>query len=117
MSIPAIPSRFLTPVLKFDLHEKEADSSGLHQKSITDDGYNIYDTTVESVLVARVARLTNDGSTLGPGAYNVDKASKTIAASPRMGVKWGHSHSKRPDFFTKTYTQKDVGPGKYSPLS
>lgn len=30
------------------------------------------DGPVESVLVARVARLTNDGSTLGPGSYNVD---------------------------------------------
>ena len=118
MSIPSIPSRFLTPVLKFDINDNQADSSRLHQKSITDDGYNIYDTTVDhSTLVAKVAKLTNDGSTLGPGSYNVDKASKTIAASPRMGVKWGHSHSKRPDYFTKTYTQKEVGPGKYSPLS
>ena len=104
MSIPSIPSRFLTPVLKFDIHEKEANTSRLHQKSVTDDGYNIYDTSMESVMVAKVAKLTNDGSTLGPGAYDVDKASKTIAASPKMGVRWGNSHSKRPDFFTKTYT-------------
>lgn len=33
---------------------------------------------VESVLVARVARLTNDGSTLGPGSYEIDKSSKAI---------------------------------------
>jgi hypothetical protein len=30
MSIPSIPSRFLTPVLKFDLHDKEADTNRLH---------------------------------------------------------------------------------------
>ena len=86
----------------------------LHQKSVTDDGYNLYDTSVESVLVAKVARLTNDGSTLGPGAYNIDKCSKTIAQSPKCTIKWTHSKSKRPDFFTKTYTQREVGPGAYT---
>lgn len=30
------------------------------------------DGSLESVLVARVARLTNDGSSLGPGSYNID---------------------------------------------
>ena len=35
-------------------------------------------TVLEKVLVAKVARLTNDGSSIGPGAYNIDEASKTI---------------------------------------
>ena len=74
----------------------------MHQKSITDDGYNLHDASVESVLVAKVARLINDGSTLGPGAYNVDQSFKTIAQSPRLTTKWAHSKSKRPDHFSKT---------------
>ena len=54
LSIPSIPSRFLTPVLKFDLHEKDE----VHQSN---------QMITESVLVAKVARLTNDGSNVGPG--------------------------------------------------
>ena len=57
------------------------------------------------MLVSKVARLTNDGSRLGPGAYNVDQSSKTQAASPKGAVKWSNSKSTRPDFFTRTYTQ------------
>ena len=45
---------------------------------------------LEKVLVAKVARLTNDGSTIGPGSYNVDEASKSIKTSPRGGVKWSN---------------------------
>ena len=71
--------------------------SHLHEKSATDDGYNIYDGSIESVLVAKVARLTNDGSTLGPGAYNVDKSSKVLAQSAKGAVKWSNSKTKRPD--------------------
>ncbi len=71
LSIPSIPSRFLTPVLKFDLHEKEKESNkALEEQGYN--GYNVYDGSVESILVAKVARLTNDGSTLGPGQYNID---------------------------------------------
>lgn len=72
------------------------------------------DGPVESVLVARVARLTNDGSTLGPGSYNVDQSSKVISASPRGAIKWSNSKSVRQDYFTKTFTQKNVGPGSYN---
>lgn len=71
-SIPSIPSRFLTPILKFDAQDKD-------EKSLLDVGYNIYDGSIESVLVSKVARLTNDGSGLGPGAYNVDSSSKAVA--------------------------------------
>lgn len=90
LSIPSIPSRFLTPVLRFDLQEKDVDAlkqnsellnklnqqsdfqSGSIQDAINTSRSKQADGMVESVLVARVARLTNDGSTLGPGAYNVD---------------------------------------------
>jgi len=56
--------------------------------------YEVLDGQMESsILVSKVARLTNDGRTLGPGAYNVDSASKAIASSPRGGVKWSNSRS------------------------
>ena len=76
LSIPSIPSRFLTPVLKFDVNDRD-ENSRLNQKSVTDDGYNLYDGSIDNILVSKVARLTNDGSNVGPGAYNVDLASKT----------------------------------------
>ena len=60
------------------------------------------DGAVESVLVARVARLTNDGSSLGPGSYNVDTAGKAMSTSPRGGIQWKNCKSKRVDHFTKT---------------
>lgn len=111
LSIPSIPSRFLTPVLKFDLQEKDVDqlnqkdllnrlntNSGMHSGSIREalesgnhSGLlNEHSTSgpVESVLVAKVARLTNDGSHLGPGQYNVDQSSKVLAASPRGAIRW-----------------------------
>ena len=60
----------------------EADRSGLFNDHSTASG------PVESVLVAKVARLTNDGSNLGPGQYNVDQSSKAVAASPRGAIRW-----------------------------
>lgn len=68
----------------------------------------------ESVLVAKVARLTNDGSTVGPGQYNVDQAYKANSPSPRGGDNWSINKTKRPDIFIKKTTQKSVGPGSYS---
>ena len=64
--------------------------------------------------MAKVARLTNDGSSLGPGSYNVDQSSKFVSASPKGAIKWQNSKSKRQDHFTKTFTQKNVGPGSYN---
>jgi len=64
VGIPAIPSRFLTPILKFDTHEK-------------DQGYELFDTIIgtnqdegDQILVAKIARLTNEGKQVGPGSYN-----------------------------------------------
>ena len=76
-------------------------------------GYNIYDGSIESVLVSKVARLTNDGSNLGPGAYNVDSASKVTAVSPKGTIAWQNSKTKRKEHFIKTFTQQDIGPGAY----
>ena len=106
LSIPSIPSRFLTPILKFDAQEKD-------EKSLMEVGYNIYDGSIESVLVSKVAKLTNDGSNLGPGAYNVDVSSKALAASPRGAINWQNSKSKRTEHFVKKSTISDVGPGAY----
>lgn len=94
-------------MLKFDLQEKDVQNellnrlntnSGMHSGSIREalesgdrSGFlNEHSTSgpVESVLVARVARLTNDGSSLGPGQYNIDQASKSIASSPRGAIRW-----------------------------
>jgi hypothetical protein len=49
----------------------------MQNRSFTSDIHS--NNQVESVLVAKVARLTNDGSTLGPGSYNVAKSSRAIA--------------------------------------
>ena len=68
LSIPTIPSRFLTPVLKFDQHESDAMGAHLAGKN------PMREQITESVLVAKVARLTNDGSNVGPGAYNLHEA-------------------------------------------
>ena len=35
LSIPTIPSRFLTPILKFDLHEKEDASASTQREMLT----------------------------------------------------------------------------------
>jgi len=70
---------------------------------------------MDSMLVSKVARLTNDGSALGPGSYNVDSSSKVIAPSPRGAVKWSNSKTARRDHFTKTHNQMNVGPGSYQP--
>lgn len=48
------------------------------------------DGSLESVLVARVARLTNDGSSLGPGSYNIDQSIKAIISSPKGAIKWSN---------------------------
>ena len=46
--------------------------------------------SLESVLVARVARLSNDGSSLGPGSYNIDQSIKAIISSPKGAIKWSN---------------------------
>ena len=76
-------------------------------------GYNVYDSSMESILVAKVQRLTNDGSNLGPGQYNVDQSSKAVATSPRGVVKWENNKSRRNEHFVKNHTLKHVGPGSY----
>lgn len=96
----------MTPILKFDSHEKD-------EKSMREGGYNIYDGSIESVLVSKVARLTNDGSNLGPGAYNIDSSSKALAQSPKGAITWQNSKSKRTEHFVKKFTQTEVGPGAY----
>ena len=41
LSIPSIPSRFLTPVLKFDLYEKDAIEPDKINRNYNEDGYDI----------------------------------------------------------------------------
>ena len=93
-NVPTIPSRFLTPVLNFDQGDQND--------------------SIESMLISKVQRLTTDGTTIGPGQYNVVKSIKAVGNSPRGAIKWSNSKSTRQDHFTKTYTSVDVGPGKYT---
>lgn len=66
----------------------------------------------ESILVAKVARLTDDGSAVGPGSYNVERAYK--ANSPQTkGADWSINKSQRKDHFVRNQTQSEVGPGAY----
>lgn len=109
MSIPSIPSRFLTPVLKFDL--SIGDSDLMVNKALEAEGYRVFDSRIESKLVAKVAKLNNDGSTLGPGSYNLINA-KGISKSPK-GTVWSNSTSQRRDHFTKSHTLPNNGPGAH----
>ena len=68
----------------------------------------------ESVLVAKVARLTNDGSHIGPGSYNTVEAFKASSPSPRMVDRWANNKSMRPEIFVKKSTIEEVGPGAYT---
>ena len=67
----------------------------------------------ESVLVAKVARLTNDGSAVGPGAYDLDKAFRANAPSPKGGDNWSVNKTRRTDQFVSRRTDQGVGPGAY----
>ena len=107
LSIPTIPSRFLTPILKFDLHEK-------------DQGYDLYDTVIganqeaqnqESILVAKVARLTNDGRGVGPGSYDPKHAHER--GNPRGSPNMAIDRTVRADLWEAKGTERQVGPGAY----
>ena len=110
LSIPSIPSRFLTPVLRFDLQEKEvAGQSAIkggtavpRQELIT-----------ESILVAKVARLTHDGRTVGPGDYDVERAHHANSPSPRGSVRFAADKSKRLESVALNRGARLVGPGSY----
>lgn len=66
----------------------------------------------ESILVAKVARLTDDGSSVGPGSYNVATAFKANSPSGR-GADWSINKTKRVDHFVRNRTEAEVGPGAY----
>ena len=59
----------------------------------------------ESILVAKVARLTDDGSAVGPGSYNVDRAYKANSPSAK-GADWSINRTQRtdPTFFIRNQT-------------
>ena len=64
--------------------------------------------------MAKVARLTNDGSKIGPGAYNIDEAYKKAMPSPKKVSDWGVDKTKRPENFIHNSSTKGVGPGAYN---
>lgn len=98
----------MTPILKFDLNENER-------------GYDLYDTVIganqggdqpDSILVAKVARLTNDGSGVGPGSYNpkAKYSQARVKGAPAMAT----DKTMRGDHFVKSTAALKVGPGSYS---
>ena len=95
-------------MLKFDQHESDALGAQVAGKN------PLREQITESVLVAKVARLTNDGSNVGPGAYNTIEAHKAQSPSPRHVERWKNNKSTRPDIFISKNTTEDVGPASYN---
>jgi hypothetical protein len=99
--IPSIPSRFLTPVLKFDKHSN-------------DQSYQYFDTVIgknqdnqNEIVVAKIAKLEATGQQLGPGSYDPNKKDKM--RSPDMAI----DRTRRLNNFEKNMTETRVGPGSY----
>ena len=86
-----------------------------------DQGYDLYDTVIgahqggdqpDSILVAKVARLTNEGGGVGPATYNPGAAYSALhskGSTAQMAVA-----SDRKDYFTSLTTAPRVGPGSYT---
>ena len=88
MSVPSIPSRFLSPVI---------DASAQPDP----DGSNI----------CKMSRLVDDPSKVGPGSYEV--SDDPIRKSPKATISWMHSQSQRNGYFATRNTDESVGPGSY----
>ena len=89
MSVPSIPSRFLTPVI--------------------DAGQNDND---ESQDICKMSRLVDDPSKVGPGTYLVNE--EPVKKSPKSTINWQNSKSQRSGVWASTFTQASVGPGAYT---
>lgn len=72
------------------------------------------DQVTESILVAKVARLTEDGGAVGPGSYNLEMAHKASMPSPKGIDNWLKNKTKRRNHFTQSTTGKELGPGTYA---
>lgn len=81
-------------------------------------GYQFFDTIIgnstteaaDQILVAKVARLTNDGREVGPGSYDPRYVeNKVVKGSPNMGI----DKTKRSDHFSNN-SKLQIGPGSYN---
>ena len=96
MSVPSIPSRFLTPVI---------DSSQI--ESITGITSNEY---------CKMSRLIDDPTKVGPGAY--EPQGHAIRSSPKSVIAWHLGSLSQRSGFDKSLmvTPQTVGPGSYNPM-
>ena len=67
MSVPSIPSRFLTPII--DAAQSDPDSGD----------------------ICKMSRLVDDPSKVGPGAYDIIE--EVVQKSPRGAINWSNSLS------------------------
>lgn len=88
MSVPSIPSRYLTPVI--DIHE-------MNQAETEED-------------VCKVIRVKNDPSIVGPGSYNPNLSQ--IQKTAHSVQNWNVSRSSRQPFKVQSMTAQ-IGPGDY----
>ena len=88
MSVPSIPSRFLTPII--DAAQADIDSGD----------------------ICKMSRLVDDPSKVGPGTY--DAANEATQKSPRGTINWNFSMSQRSGIKPSASTSTTVGPGSYN---
>lgn len=89
MSVPSIPSRFLTPII--DANQEELDGSG---------------------DICKMSRLVDDPSKVGPGTYQIQE--DQIVKSPKGAISWQNTLSQRGGIKPSNQTQDTVGPGSYN---
>lgn len=89
MSVPSIPSRFLTPII--DGVDDSADASG---------------------DICKMSRLVDDPTKVGPGTYQISE--EQTRSSPRAAINWQNSLTKREGIKASRNTQETVGPGSYN---
>eukprot|EP00354_Favella_ehrenbergii_P001691 CAMPEP_0170463468 /NCGR_PEP_ID=MMETSP0123-20130129/8567_1 /TAXON_ID=182087 /ORGANISM="Favella ehrenbergii, Strain Fehren 1" /LENGTH=347 /DNA_ID=CAMNT_0010728905 /DNA_START=11 /DNA_END=1054 /DNA_ORIENTATION=+ len=88
MSVPSIPSRFLTPII--DAAHVDTDSGD----------------------ICKMSRLVDDPSKVGPGTYEV--IPEVTQKSPRGTINWQYSMSQRGGIKPSLSTSATVGPGSYN---
>lgn len=88
MSVPSIPSRFLTPIID----AAQADP--------------------ESGDICKMSRLVDDPTKVGPGAYDI--MDDVVKKSNCGVINWSNSLSQRNGIKPSLSTQNTVGPGSYN---
>jgi len=88
MSVPSIPSRFLTPII---------------------DGSEGMDPDGE---ICKMSRLVDDPGKIGPGSYQI--SDDQYKKHPMSTISWQHSNSQRNGIKASKNTQETVGPGSYN---